>query len=67
LFWGKLPSSWHPFSGGEAEVMLKDRLKYCEDVFFDHEKGTAIISSDPGRAQWNTVMASFILEHSVGM
>jgi arylesterase/paraoxonase len=54
----KLPPSWHPFPNGEAEVILKDRLKYCEDVLFDHENGLAIVSGDPGRAQWNTVMVS---------
>jgi hypothetical protein len=51
-----LPPSWLGFSDGQAEIVMGKQLKYCEDVFLDHEEGVAIISCDPGRAQWNTVM-----------
>jgi arylesterase / paraoxonase len=57
----KLPPSWHPFPNGEVEVILKDRLKYCEDVLFDHDNGLAIVSGDPGRGEWNTVMVSLVV------
>lgn len=54
-----LPSSWHPFTtNGNAEIIHKHRLKYCEDVLFDHKQELAILSCDPGRAEWNTVMVS---------
>jgi hypothetical protein len=54
-----LPSApWIPFEKGQANVIFKDQLKYCEDALFDHEKGMAILSCDLGRAEWNTVMVN---------
>jgi len=56
-----LPAEWNAFDEGTAKVILKEHLSCCEDVLLDHETGQAVISADPGRPQWNTVMvrASF--------
>ncbi|KAF2176220.1 putative paraoxonase [Zopfia rhizophila CBS 207.26] len=37
----------------QHEVKVQDRIRNCEDV------GLAILSCDPGRDRWNTVMGSF--------
>ncbi|KAL1961572.1 hypothetical protein VTN77DRAFT_1424 [Rasamsonia byssochlamydoides] len=39
-----------------VELIMKNFLRYCEDVVLDHEQGLAIVSCDPGRPKWNTVM-----------
>ncbi|PGH27976.1 hypothetical protein AJ80_00230 [Polytolypa hystricis UAMH7299] len=52
----KLPDSWTPFQNGEVEVAFNDRITFAEDVVLDHEYGVAIISCDPGRPNWNTVI-----------
>ncbi|KAK2800156.1 hypothetical protein FQN50_008251 [Emmonsiellopsis sp. PD_5] len=54
-----LPESWHPFEGGSANVLFTDSIKFPEDAIIDHDRGVAIISSDAGRSQWNTVMGVF--------
>ncbi|RDW67595.1 hypothetical protein BP6252_08991 [Coleophoma cylindrospora] len=53
-----LPEAWHGFPPGAAEIIFQDELKYCEDALFDHEMGVAILSCDPGRGEWNTVMGT---------
>ncbi|KAF4308393.1 Glycoside hydrolase family 16 [Botryosphaeria dothidea] len=44
----------------EQEVKYKDILKNCEDVIILEEQGVAILSCDPQRDAWNTVMGTFI-------
>ncbi|KAK2735899.1 hypothetical protein FQN55_001932 [Onygenales sp. PD_40] len=56
-----LPESWHPFDGGSANVLFADTIKFAEDLIIDHDRGVAIVSSDAGRSQWNTVLG--ILEN----
>ncbi|KAL1970819.1 hypothetical protein VTN77DRAFT_2653 [Rasamsonia byssochlamydoides] len=51
-----LPERWHPFRNGLAWILFKERVKFSEDVVLDHERGFAIISSDPGRVFWNTIV-----------
>jgi arylesterase/paraoxonase len=54
-----LPQSWVPYRNDPAvDIAFKERLRYCEDVVIDHAKGMAIISCDPGRTRWNTVMGT---------
>ncbi|GME43172.1 Glycoside hydrolase family 16 [Neofusicoccum parvum] len=44
----------------EQDVKYKDILKNCEDVIILEEQGVAILSCDPQRDAWNTVMGTFI-------
>lgn len=54
-----LPSHpYIPFAGGNSTILFADELKYCEEVILDHHSGTAILSCDPGRGDWNTVLVS---------
>ncbi|PGH00868.1 hypothetical protein GX51_05532 [Blastomyces parvus] len=54
-----LPRAWHPFDGGSADIRFADTIKYSEDIVIDHDHGIAIISFDPSRSGWNTVMGIF--------
>lgn len=45
--------------------MFKDELKNCEDVVTIPSQGAAILSCDPGRDMWNTVMGTFTNKISV--
>ncbi|KAG5304471.1 serum paraoxonase/arylesterase [Histoplasma capsulatum G186AR] len=54
-----LPGEWHPFDGGSADIRFSDTIKYSEDIVIDNDRGIAIISFDPGRSEWNTVMGIF--------
>lgn len=38
------------------QVKFVDKIRYCEDVAIDTFEGFAILSCDPGRGNWNTVM-----------
>lgn len=38
------------------EVLFPDVVRNCEDAIFDDEGGFMILSCDPGRDTWNTVM-----------
>jgi arylesterase/paraoxonase len=40
------------------ELLFQDRVRNCEDVVLDEEKGVAFLSCDEGRDRWNTVMVS---------
>lgn len=40
-------------------IMFKDTLRNCEDAFFIPSNGVAILSCNPGRDMWNTVMGTF--------
>jgi hypothetical protein len=51
-----LPDQW--LSNGKPHVLFEELIKFPEDLIIDHEKGSAIISADPGRHEWNTVMVS---------
>lgn len=53
-----LPGEWHPFDGGSADIRFSDTIKYSEDIVIDNDRGIAIISFDPGRSEWNTVMVN---------
>ncbi|KAK5719097.1 hypothetical protein LTR15_007620 [Elasticomyces elasticus] len=43
-----------------AGVEHEDIVRNCEDVYMDDVEGFAILSCDPGRDKWNTVMGAFI-------
>ena len=51
-----LPKQW--VLKGNPQVLFEELIKFPEDLIIDHEKGLAIISADPGRHEWNTVMVS---------
>ncbi|KAF2110134.1 hypothetical protein BDV96DRAFT_615436 [Lophiotrema nucula] len=44
------------------EVKFPTRIRNCEDVVLDEGMGLAILSCDPGRDKWNTVMGTFYPE-----
>ncbi|KAI1765081.1 calcium-dependent phosphotriesterase [Hypoxylon sp. FL1150] len=44
------------------EVKFADKTRSCEDGLLVESKGIAIISCDPGRERWNTVMGLFLPE-----
>lgn len=41
------------------KIKFRDRVRNCEDVVLDEGMGIAILSCDPGRDRWNTVMVLF--------
>ncbi|OTB05717.1 hypothetical protein M426DRAFT_128668 [Hypoxylon sp. CI-4A] len=41
------------------EIKFRDSFRSCEDVVLIPSKGVAILSCDPGRESWNTVMGIF--------
>ncbi|KAF2032203.1 calcium-dependent phosphotriesterase [Setomelanomma holmii] len=41
------------------DVKFTDTIKNCEDVVLVEDKGVALLSCDPGRDRWNTVMGTF--------
>ncbi|KAK7514575.1 uncharacterized protein IWZ02DRAFT_444724 [Phyllosticta citriasiana] len=43
----------------EHEVKFRELLKNCEDVILVEEEQVALLSCDPGRDNWNTVMGTF--------
>ncbi|PYH47100.1 calcium-dependent phosphotriesterase [Aspergillus saccharolyticus JOP 1030-1] len=44
----------------DHKIVLADQIRNCEDVHLDEQRGFAILSCDPGRDTWNTVMGTFI-------
>lgn len=44
---------------GDYSVKFSDRLRNCEDALLVEEDRVAILSCDPGRDFWNTVMGTF--------
>lgn len=40
------------------QIKFQDRLRNCEDIVLDEERGLAFLSCSPGRDRWNTVMVS---------
>ncbi|EKG17062.1 Glycoside hydrolase family 16 [Macrophomina phaseolina MS6] len=44
----------------EQQIKHADILKNCEDVIILEEQGVALLSCDPQRDAWNTVMGTFI-------
>lgn len=40
----------------ERQIKFRDQIRNCEDVVLDEGAGVAILSCDPGRDRWNTVM-----------
>ncbi|KAL1850269.1 hypothetical protein Plec18170_006964 [Paecilomyces lecythidis] len=43
----------------DHDLLFRDELRNCEDAVIVQGKGSAIISCDPGRDLWNTVMGTF--------
>ncbi|ODH14316.1 hypothetical protein ACO22_06602 [Paracoccidioides brasiliensis] len=54
-----LPPAWHPFEDGSVNIRFTDIIENTEDILIDHDRAIAIISFDPGRTEWNTVMGVF--------
>jgi len=46
-----------------AGVEFEDIVRSCEDVYMNTDDGWAILSCDPGRSSWNTVMVCAIEQH----
>jgi arylesterase / paraoxonase len=47
---------------GHVDVKFEDVLRNCEDVVLDTKEGFALLSCDPGRDSWNTVMVYLLYE-----
>lgn len=41
-----------------CQVNFKDDVRNCEDILLDEEEAFMLLSCDPGRDEWNTVMVS---------
>lgn len=41
---------------GSFDIHFQDIIRNCEDIDLDETDGFALISCDPGRDEWNTVM-----------
>lgn len=44
-----------------VDIKFRDIVRNCEDVVLDTEQGFALLSCDPGRDTWNTVMVGFMI------
>lgn len=54
------PSKLEPiYTFKKHEIKFRDYIRNCEDVILDEGMGLAILSCDPGRDRWNTVMGHF--------
>ncbi|KAK4505979.1 hypothetical protein PRZ48_003944 [Zasmidium cellare] len=45
---------------GSIQINFKDDVRNCEDVLLNEEEAWMLLSCDPGRDQWNTVMGTFV-------
>lgn len=45
-------------SEGSYEVRFKHFIRNCEDIHLNEEEGWILLSCDPGRDKWNTVLVS---------
>ncbi|CZT18696.1 uncharacterized protein RCC_04540 [Ramularia collo-cygni] len=45
---------------GNFEIRFTDLIRNCEDIYLDEKDGFALLSCDPGRDEWNTVMGTFV-------
>ncbi|OJD36759.1 serum paraoxonase lactonase 3 [Diplodia corticola] len=50
----------HTTTFKEQQIKHQDILKNCEDVVVLEDQGVAILSCDPQRDAWNTVMGTFL-------
>ncbi|KAF1987363.1 calcium-dependent phosphotriesterase [Aulographum hederae CBS 113979] len=48
------------------EIKFEESIRNCEDVYMNDEDGFAVLSCDPGRDNWNTVMGTKIDPQSTG-
>ncbi|TKA62193.1 hypothetical protein B0A55_10527 [Friedmanniomyces simplex] len=60
-FYANRPGSLKDFNIlPNAGVEHEDVVRNCEDVYMNDVEGWAVLSCDPGRDRWNTVMGRFI-------
>ncbi|KAF2160851.1 hypothetical protein M409DRAFT_28731 [Zasmidium cellare ATCC 36951] len=45
---------------GNIEINFSDDVRNCEDVLVNEEEAWMLLSCDPGRDEWNTVMGTFV-------
>jgi len=55
-FYGNHPSRLPSISNINYEIKFADMTRNCEDGILDEANDILILSCDPGRDQWNTVM-----------
>ncbi|KAK3044330.1 hypothetical protein LTS18_001565, partial [Coniosporium uncinatum] len=48
------------------EVKFQNVIRNCEDLYMNDESGFVILSCDPGRDEWNTVMGQFVSPSTSG-
>ncbi|KAF7186430.1 Serum paraoxonase/arylesterase 1 [Pseudocercospora fuligena] len=44
----------------DFRILHKKSIRNCEDIYLSQDHGYALLSCDPGRDSWNTVMGTFI-------
>ncbi|KAK2026543.1 putative paraoxonase [Colletotrichum zoysiae] len=60
FLWTNSPSKLREFKAfSKYELKFRDELRNCEDALMVEEDGLVILSCDPGRDLWNTVMGTF--------
>ncbi|KPM45163.1 hypothetical protein AK830_g1412 [Neonectria ditissima] len=60
IFYKNAPERLQRMNALESlELKFEDRIRNCEDALLLEDKGLAILSCDPGREIWNTVMGIF--------
>jgi hypothetical protein len=45
----------------DYEIKFADTNRNCEDAVLDEKNGIAILTCDPGRDKWNTVMVFMLI------
>jgi len=55
-FYANTPGRLPRISNIDYEIKFKEVTRNCEDAILDDKNAIAILSCDPGRDKWNTVM-----------
>ena len=55
-FYANAPERLSRISNIDYEIKFKELTRNCEDAVLDETNSLAILSCDPGRDKWNTVM-----------
>lgn len=59
LLYSNAPGRLQPVNNlPNAEIRFQDVVRNCEDAYIDRAAGFVLLSCDPGRDRWNTVMVS---------
>lgn len=62
-FYANHPDRLPSIQNIDYEIKFADTNRNCEDAILDEKNGVAILSCDPGRDKWNTIMVLFQYTH----